>query len=465
MVSCRLAIAATFAVVLCSHLHAADPMVSLDYCTMEDESPLQCEEKLYIDLLLSYSDDQGPISFTISEVEGRTFEQPVEVQIQQVDPKFIYPLRHLHDVPYHPQEEVILVDSRIVGISGCIDDPTASDPTCGWAYADGRRIEHSQGFCCSKDMSILSDQTTFRGEEVIGHKSNFFDHYSTAHCYRPGDIYYSGFGFSEPIVADGINIRITIGRLSREFTLSHANPIYRSIEGQLQFFIVGRTMNLSGRASYGPGTWEGPARLDDDVLYLPTSPTAHPYTEDIPGHAMLVGRDMIDPSGQTCDKIGISYEGFRKQGGQIPLTAIGNDIVETHGTSTKPIMSESIITTQIVSEEIGHPSRPYSSVCSTSKAGDCLHNQLFHLHEHDRHILTTDPTNNTNYLIKRMATFENTVFSIDIATPKDNPTFEYWRESMRRARVVLEIDARNVFSSDLTPVQIDPPVGPIKPKS
>ena len=89
MVYRRLAVTGSIALVLCSHLHAADPTISLEYCTMEDESPLQCEEKLYIDLPLSDSDDEGPISFTVREADGRILEKPVEVQIQQIETKLI----------------------------------------------------------------------------------------------------------------------------------------------------------------------------------------------------------------------------------------------------------------------------------------------------------------------------------------------------------------------------------------
>jgi hypothetical protein len=425
---------------------------------MEDESPLQCKEKLYIDLLLSDSDDQGPISFTVREADGRILEKPVEVQIQQIETKLIYPLSYLHSVPYHPVEEVIPVQNAFQGVQKCVDDPDAEEPTCGWAYENGRKIRHSQGFCCNKALNILSDQSTWRGEEALDRRSTLIDNFSTAHCYRPGEIYFAGFELSPAIVADGIRVRITAGSLSKEFTLSHADPIYQSIVGQ-QLFIVGRTLNISGRVTYEPGSWEGPARLDDYVLYLPASPANHPFTEDILGHAMLVSRDEFDSSGKVCDKVGISYEGFRFQPGRSSLTIQGQEIVGMRETSGRIITSDNQIIEDVVADKIEDKPTPYGSVCSKTKVGDCLHNQLYHKHQNDKQLLAANPDKYTVNLISGMKMFEGYLFSID------ETRFEYWNEAMRRARVTLEIDARHVFPSEFLPIQIDPPVGPIKPKS
>jgi hypothetical protein len=442
---------------LCANLHAIEPLITFQECTHGDPPSLQCTEKLHVSLPLSYMDHPGPVSFTIREVDGRVLEKPVEVRVQQIATKFIYPLSHLHTVPYHPVEEVIPVQNAVMGIQKCIDDADAEEPTCGWAFSNGRRIEDSQGFCCNKGTNMLTDKSTWRGEAALNRQSTVWDSFSTAHCYRPGEIFYSGFEISTPIVADGIQVRMTVGDLSKEFTLSHADSIYQSIVGQ-QLFIVGRTLNISGRASYEPGSWDGPAHLDDFVLYLPSSPAEHPFTEDILGHTMLVGRDQIDVSGKTCDKIGIDYEGFRYQPGRAQLAIQGHDIVGTHEISGEKTKRSAQISTDVIAEKIEDRPIPYGSVCSTTKAGDCLHNQLYHKHQNDMQVLAANSQENTQHLIAGMKIFEDAIFSID------QTKFEYWNEAMRRAQVVLEIDARDVFPSASLPIQIDPPVGPIKPK-
>jgi hypothetical protein len=455
----RLVAAPAVAIFLCANLQASEPLISIQDCVQGDVPSLRCKEKLQIDLQLSYSFDAGPISFTVSEADGRALDRPAEISISQAEPKVTYPLTYLHTVPFHPTEEVIVVRNSFPGVQKCVDAPDAENPTCGWAYADGRRIEHSQGFCCNKDWELITEPGWWRGEEESGQRSKVIGSFSTAHCYRPGEIMFSGYRVSPPIIRDEIFVRVTIGDLSKEFALTRANPYYRSIEGT-QMFVIGTTppLNIFGRAEHELGSGQIPPDFGDSVLYVPAAPSDHPFVEEIALHTMLVNADEVDATGRVCDKVGIGYMGFRYQGGGGTMPIAGTEVVGQYETSggreKKQLEMDSVNPTEVIDS----PPFQTGSPCAVTKVGDCLHNQLFHKYQKDLETIHNNRQANTRYLIKGMPAFTRALFSID------ETKLEYVTEWMHSPRLIIEIDASDIFPEDVKPIQVGPPVGPIKKK-
>jgi hypothetical protein len=460
MCALRVVVPWTIAVIACASLQATEPTISFEDCRQEIEAAQRCRQELRISQILDYSEGQGTLSFTVDEVDGVRFVRPVEISIIQVEPKVSYPLQFLMSVPFHPIEEVVVVQNDLPGIQKCVDDPEASDPTCGWAWDGGRRIPHSQGFCCNKGVDQLSDESWWRGEEAIDRRSTLTDSFSTAHCYRPGNVMFSGYRLGSPIVMDEIMVRIVVGQFSKEFTLTRSEPICRSFEGLHRLEVAGNlSLDVECRAEYEFGGDRPLPELGAFMLFVPSSSAEHAFMDDVVGHAMLVPADDVDPAGTECDKIGVGYGGFLHQSGREFVTPEQHLVVSRKDIARSGTTAGTKIDRGVVAERAVGPLAPRDTLCSSTKKGACLHEQLFDKHREDEETLSQNPQSPTRYLIRGLESFKDASIAID------EEKLDCRIEAMGRVEISIEIGAQILLASESLPSTIHYEDGPTAPKS
>jgi hypothetical protein len=128
------------------------------------------------------------------------------------------------------------------------------------------------------------------------------------------------------------------------------------------------------------------------VLYIPGLPADHTYVKQYYKYMLLVPETETSRDGSECDKIGVSFHQFKTQAG----------------------------------------------VCATSKAGDCLHNQLYHKHMSDLELMATQPGSQTKYLLSGQKRFQGAMtFDQDTG---DN-TLKYQITSISKSIITLNINA------------------------
>ena len=89
--------------------------------------------------------------------------------------------------------------------------------------------------------------------------------------------------------------------------------------------------------------------------YYAVDPPADPYVQTWDENVLMLPAAQITVGGTECDKVGTSYQTF------------------------------------------GHE----QLVCATSQTGECLHNQLFQLHQQDLDLPAQNPNADTAYLLRR----------------------------------------------------------------
>ncbi|MCK4950509.1 MAG: thrombospondin type 3 repeat-containing protein [Gammaproteobacteria bacterium] len=373
-------------------LYAANWEAQILDCIPGDPG-ITCEQKLQVDVELVYEPSSTINDITIIEADygGQifTFEEPVEIRLNELEPTVTQPLMFLHGVYYYPVEEVIKVPNVVVGVQKCEDSPAADFPSCGWVSVGGQRIPDSQGFCCNRSLQDLNDPSWWRGEEWLGERSTLLNNFSTAHCYHPGEPFFAGYEVGEAQKQFSMAVQVIVGSRSENFDLLLSYPIYNAHQQNPD-----PQINLFAEMAEDP-PFPVPD-LENFILYTPYSPESHPFVQDPETYLLLIPREEVTASGEDCDKIGIGFSTFRLQSGS----------------------------------------------CETSNAGDCMHNQLFHKHVPDEALLAQDPDADTTYLVRGLPQFGEAQFEIT-----DN-LFRYSTDQMYQHTLRLEIDLAALFVTD-----------------
>ena len=303
---------------------------------------------------------------------------------QKSEPVLLYPLTYFHTVPYYPHERVLKEPNTTGPCFICIDSPDSNCPTCGLTYIDGNSVENSQGFCVH-DI-IDSSCSWWRGKELFGEHPNEAP-FSTAHCPNMGQVYFDGFEIGEYIKSFEIRIRVVQGSEEHYIVLSPGNPFYNT-EHDLGYM---GNYQIKAELVGDVDPYEGPLELDNYILYIPSKPADHPMVEDYQNNMLLVPREEVSKDGSELDKVGVSFYKFRTQAGN----------------------------------------------WTVSKAGDGLHNQLFHKHNSDLQKLIMNPDAEPTYLLHEMKDFED---SMDFrpGTPK---TLEHKIKYINNTLVTLTMDS------------------------
>ncbi len=281
------------------------------------------------------------------------------LKVSKSMPSWVYPLRYLHTVDYAPKEELVKVVNSRPGIASCVDASDAVAPTCGWQLnGGGSPIADSQGFCSNRDLLQLQNcgpgDAWWRGEKELGAQSTLTDSFSIGHCLRQSGVKYRGYEIDPPVREFDISGGVYSGEtLLSPFALSVDKPFYRDDPASVTYPLQ---ISLVGRESPQPV----PLNLSGSILYVPSEPADDPKVIDWTHNLLLVPRTMVTSDGSGCNKVGVSYGAFRRQGG----------------------------------------------VADRSAAGACLGNQLKQLHQADLARLAANPAAETDYLLSGKQLFK-----------------------------------------------------------
>jgi hypothetical protein len=328
-------------------------VVKTEEC-IQDELGIDCDQKVSLSLPVSYGLRTNMEALTEAG-------EAVSIEITKSMPEMVYPLTLFHTVSYFPYEEVIRVDNASPGVMACNDNPEAlTMATCGDTYQGSQRIEHSQGFCCNKTSDQLSEASTvFRGEKLLGESSTSVDSFSTAHCLRLGDLNFHGYEIGNPRTRFGVGVELR-NEGSGDVAKLHVSP-------EQPLVTDSSVLPLRIQLSEDAREFKQAPELANYILYIPASPTSHPYVQDWKHHMLLVPREEVSRDGSELNKVGTSFYAFRKMG----------------------------------------------SECRVSEAGDGLHNQLFQKHSADLETLNNNPKAETSYLVSGMRDFKDMIYRVD----------------------------------------------------
>ncbi|MFC1591269.1 hypothetical protein ACFL43_01970 [Thermodesulfobacteriota bacterium] len=363
-------------------------------CT-DDGSETTCELKTVLGVAVSYGNSARLDIGTDMSNTDMPIPDAVKIDLEKAVPVYSYPLKYFHTVAYFPHEEVIKVPNAAVGIQSCIDSSTADNPDCGWTIMGGERVEDSQGFCSNKDLELITDTTgPYRGETFLKEVSSDVNSFSTAHCLRSGDLYYYGYEIGSPVVNYEVSVKLEHDSHEYDFMLSPTAPVFTSEEvpddDPYPDELMSIKAELAGDIGFGPAN-PGLPELDNYILYIPGSPYTHEYVENYHLNMMLVPREEVSKYGGELDKVGVSFYAFRHLNGDVRVT----------------------------------------------RAGDGLHNQLYHKHNGDISKLEAVPTAEADYLINDKKDFSR---SMDFK-PGMSKILEYKHTSVSNSLVNLVIDA------------------------
>ena len=339
-------------------------IVEFEDCEI-DEYGIDCQTKTVITVPVTYGMEQNlemiQGKWIMKQGEPQWVEETLQITITKTAPVETYPLRYFHTVAYFPYEQVIQVPHPSSGCEGCIDCRDAESPTCNWTYQGSDKIPHSQGFCIAKTHEELARTCLwFRGEElVVGGPATTENPYSTAHCLRPGELFFDGYEIGEYIKSCEITVEVIKGDETHEFTISPHNPLYAAQHDEEYNGDLKMKAELIGDLP----EYKGAPELDNYILYIPSSPESHPFVQDYQNNMLLVPREEVSRDGGEPDKVGVSFYTFR---------LLGSDY-------------------------------------RVSKAGDGLHNQLFHKHNADLQKLIIRPDDETTYLVHGKKDFKGSM--------------------------------------------------------
>eukprot|EP01132_Coremiostelium_polycephalum_P003651 gene3651-4548_t len=281
----------------------------------EDKDNLNCEEKMVVALEVdSNTNSSESLSFTISEVQkdGQTKElqYPIDVSIVKSEVYLQTTLEYVANVAFEAIEHVINKTDYFFGDT-CNDVPKPDKATCGMLVLNNNPVKHSQGFCCTCDMSDYINQLpnarSTNDCKIFGRGS------SSAHCLRFGNLFYYIYKPIETMIRYDIIVKVkkfdesSQTFMYEEIPISHQKPLGKSeLPGvDLLARLVG---DFAPVIQYKNFDNDYIAVVDDKsnpnhaIVKLPLSES----TMTIPVH-------HFDLTGSTCNKIGVSYSGFQNQ--------------------------------------------------------------------------------------------------------------------------------------------------------
>jgi hypothetical protein len=194
------------------------------------------------------------------------------------------------------------------GLGGCDDGDLSNSPSCGWVIAaDGSRIPHSQGFCCScgADQILGTSSTSTRSETL---QCDLFGSSQSAHCLRFSDLWYAAYTLGPPELHFSISVEARQGSNGTlplyRLDLSPQSPGVASPDGKVTARLLGdlaayqQDMQPFGLTKY---------------LFTPSQPASHPRVRAGVQSWLLVDQTAVSRDGSKCDLVGTSYSAFRHQ--------------------------------------------------------------------------------------------------------------------------------------------------------
>ena len=269
-------------------------------------------------LVSSVVDERGVVRNLSNAISVNVTKGPVYVR---------YSLMYVADVNSKPREVV-----STTSLLGCVSDTTqlSSNPSCGYLYFRGSPIRYSEGFCCKCSLDQLFGLGSHqRGGVQCNILTSLFTNGASVHCLRWGPIWYSLFRIMTPTIES--TVVVTVGdQPPTRLVLTSQLPVasVNSIDNYLNV-----TARLVGSFSWTrpPTDWglqmyaaspniaasTSPSALEDDRVKN-SSPT-DPFK-----YGMLVPISSVDLSGDTCNKIGVSFSGFSNNQGDKCSAFVGD---------------------------------------------------------------------------------------------------------------------------------------------
>ncbi|MBM4146133.1 MAG: hypothetical protein FJ240_07640 [Nitrospira sp.] len=331
--------------------------------------------------------------------ETTSLENTLELVISKEAPILTYPLRYLHTVAYAPYEEVRKIPNKLPGVQACVDGASASNPTCGWITQGDVRIEDSQGFCSNRDPDKLLNRNfdptaPWRGEEVLGVQSTMRKSFSIAHCMELGTVYFHGYEIGANSQAYKVNLKFSIPQQTGapkivNLELTPGAPVSHTSDAESENALAAKAELLGDFQPFAAAP-----DLSNYILYIASSPETSQMVRDYSHNMLLVPREMVSGEGSECNKVGAAFSAFRKEAGSADKT----------------------------------------------KAGECLANQLFHMHQEDLQRLVYNQDADAKYLVSSKKPFKNSM-TFDSLTPW---TLQYKIKDINNSLVSVSLRASQI---------------------
>uniref|UniRef100_A0A1D2A410 Generative cell specific-1/HAP2 domain-containing protein n=1 Tax=Auxenochlorella protothecoides TaxID=3075 RepID=A0A1D2A410_AUXPR len=293
-----------------------------------DSTELSCSKKILVTLTLAnnklYASDE--LQFTLSCVNSATGVCPcpcdyatdatctcrdlarnMTISMTKGAVYALYPLTFSRRYQGAPTETIVTTT-----VENCNDEYGAVAPTCGWATLNGVNVLDSQGFCC--ECTLVNGYWTnyMRGSlycPAAAGKSPS-QYLASAHCLRfNDDWWFVGYVVGNYQMDFNIAFNVTTTKTggtnatSETLTVNPSVPIVRSADKTVTASLLGDL------ASYS----QIPNLANHYLMVILDSLSDTPSVAFSKNKEtwMLLDPALVDPAGLTCDKVGITYSGFR----------------------------------------------------------------------------------------------------------------------------------------------------------
>ncbi|KAL4437103.1 hypothetical protein ABPG75_004242 [Micractinium tetrahymenae] len=215
-----------------------------------------------------------------------------------------YPLTFYKYMNGRPFEDII-IGSR------CSDDWFDAGATCGFAKdANNQDIMDSQGFCCGCPFFNLGGSAGITRANL---DCGLFNIKKSAHCLRWDDNWwFIGFTIGEYMMDFRVNLDITTRSTNATTNVTTTSKEVLEVT-PVQPFQRDSSRRLSAKLLGDLEAYQQAPQLDGKYLFIPWKNGEGPqeaYTRHFE-EWMVVDPAMVTTTGLECDKIGVSYSGFR----------------------------------------------------------------------------------------------------------------------------------------------------------
>lgn len=233
-----------------------------------------------------------------------TLSEPIVVRVVKQVPRIRYPVFYVRNFNAAPYESNVLTS-----VLSCSAESSSSSPTCGRAYATtGAPVPYSEGYCCS--CSLCDLVTLCESDSRANINCNILRDGQAASCLRFGARWYSGYSIGRGQRVYTITINISVA--SRGWELLELSP--ESI-GATSSVFGGVTARLVGDFA----GFEQPYDFTSSMLFVPVGGPADERASAGPAEWLIVAASHVSVDGTSCNKIGVSYEGFNSQGSRCEM--------------------------------------------------------------------------------------------------------------------------------------------------
>eukprot|EP00750_Incisomonas_marina_P009609 INCI16055.4.p1 GENE.INCI16055.4~~INCI16055.4.p1 ORF type:complete len:823 (-),score=120.06 INCI16055.4:196-2664(-) len=340
---------------------------NLETCTSSSSSSGLASSDCALKLVVTYAVPTGQnatdaLELVISSVEDSSSGQQlfadkqVTLVINKTPIYFYYPTTYVKTVNYQPFEQLSYGSTNFFGsytafndnpfygdINSCDDTDESDTPTCGWAYdGDRNKIPASQGRCCKcsfwNDLGIDNAYNT-RGNVQCNLESAYSQ---SSHCLRFDPLDYHVYSLGVPETYYAVQIVTNVCPVSNAAGSPSSSPttvpqpsescqssavtlsadvlsaksadglVYATLLGSLEAFSPAPTFEskyLAVPAGTNPSS-DCSGSVDADATGVDQVARCSSRIQAGSDYWMFLDRSYF---GETCNKIGVSYESFRFQ--------------------------------------------------------------------------------------------------------------------------------------------------------